>query len=129
MGVELDVLVAHAEHDLLFVATQVAQTSVLKHPKQAMTGFRALNGQTKPGLALSMIREKFTSVPVDQNNRSLRITTILFTESSVFEMLLRGHAPNSEPFRRWVTEEVLSTIRKTGKYDAEQSTNSAVLRT
>ncbi|AZC58615.1 hypothetical protein C4K34_4464 [Pseudomonas chlororaphis subsp. piscium] len=38
-------------------------------------------------------------------------------------MLLRGHAPASEPLRKWVTEEVLPTIRKTGKYDAEQSTN------
>jgi prophage antirepressor-like protein len=44
-------------------------------------------------------------------------------------MLLRGHATASEPFRKWVTEEVLPTIRKTGNYDAEQSTNPAVLRT
>lgn len=32
-------------------------------------------------------------------------------------MLLRGHAPQSEPFRKWVTEEVLPSIRKTGTYD------------
>ncbi|AZD62164.1 hypothetical protein C4K18_4205 [Pseudomonas chlororaphis subsp. aurantiaca] len=48
---------------------------------------------------------------------------MLLTESSVYEMLARGHAPQTEPFRRWVFEEVLPTIRKTGKYDAEQSTN------
>jgi hypothetical protein len=47
----------------------------------------------------------------------------LMDEPRVYQMLLRGHAPASEPFRKWVTEEVLPTIRKTGKYDAEQSTN------
>ncbi len=47
----------------------------------------------------------------------------LFPESTIYQMLLRGHAPASEPFRKWVTEEVLPTIRKTGKYNAEESTN------
>lgn len=36
-------------------------------------------------------------------------------------MLLRGNAPQSEPFRKWVTEEVLPTIRKMGFYDAAKS--------
>lgn len=29
----------------------------------------------------------------------------------------------SEPFRKWVAKEVLPTVRKIGKYVAEQSTN------
>lgn len=37
-------------------------------------------------------------------------------------MLLRGHAPASEPFRKWVTEEVLPSIRKTGAYNVNEST-------
>lgn len=53
----------------------------------------------------------------------------MLTESEAYTMLLRSNAPQTEPFRRWVTEEVLPTIRKTGKYDAEESTNPAVLRT
>lgn len=36
-------------------------------------------------------------------------------------MLLKGTAPQSEPLRRWVTEEVLPTIRKKGSYDAAKS--------
>lgn len=123
MGIELDVLVGHPEHDLLFVAYQVAAASGLKHPKQAISDFRNLKGQGQPGMPLSLVREKLTRLPVDQNGRSLRITTILFSEPEVYKMLMRGHAPQSEPFRKWVTEEVLPTIRKTGKYDAESSTN------
>ncbi|WP_332262049.1 Bro-N domain-containing protein [Pseudomonas alkylphenolica] len=55
--------------------------------------------------------------------------TWVMSESDVYQMLLRGHSPRSEPFRKWVTEEVLPTIRKTGKYNAEDSSNPAVLRT
>jgi len=37
-------------------------------------------------------------------------TSVLFTESQTYQMLLRGHAPASEPFRKWVTEVVLPSI-------------------
>lgn len=47
----------------------------------------------------------------------------LMPESSLYTMLLRGHAPQSEPFRKWVTEEVLPTIRKTGQYNAAESSD------
>lgn len=40
-----------------------------------------------------------------------------------------GHCPASEPFRKWVTEEVLPTIRKTGKYNAEESSDPIALGT
>lgn len=62
-------------------------------------------------------------LPLDQGGKKLRSTTTLFTEAETYQMLLRGHAPQSEPFRKWVTEEVLPSIRKTGKYNAEDSTN------
>lgn len=46
----------------------------------------------------------------------------------MYSMLLRGHAKASEPYRKWVAEEVLPTIRKTGKYNAEDSTNPIAAR-
>lgn len=36
MGIELDVLVGHPEHELLFVATQVARAAGLKDPSNAV---------------------------------------------------------------------------------------------
>ncbi|MNJ71902.1 hypothetical protein D3C77_684980 [compost metagenome] len=42
-------------------------------------------------------------------------------------MLLRSRAPQTEPFRKWVTEEVLPTIRKTGQYSAAESDNPIAL--
>jgi prophage antirepressor-like protein len=122
MGIELDVLIGHPEHDLLFVATQVGRAAGLKDPGSSIrtskrrlpTGTVALSSLT----ALSAV-----SLPKEPNGCSLRVTTVLMPESTVYDMLLKGRAPQSEPFRKWVTEEVLPTIRKTGKYDAEQSTN------
>jgi prophage antirepressor-like protein len=34
----------------------------------------------------------------------------VITEAGLYETLLRGHSPQTEPFRKWVTEEVLPTI-------------------
>lgn len=121
MGIELDVLVGHPEHDLLFVASQVAAAAGLGNPKAAVHNNRQWR---KSGVQLgTLVQLSDTSLPRDSQGRRLRITSVMFSESEVYTMLLSGKAPQSEPFRRWVTEEVLPIIRKTGKYDAEQSTN------
>ena len=125
MGIELDVLVGHPEHDLLFLATQVMKAAGLRDPKGVIyveakkaepTGHMVRVGKVAT-LVVNLATYEFTS-------RMPRLyDTWLATEANVYKMLLRGHSPQSEPFRKWVTEEVLPTIRKTGKYDAEQSTN------
>jgi len=123
MGIELDVLVGHPEHDLLFVATQVAQAAGLKNPKQVLYKYRQLHGDVSWPLG-ELVKEKFTiDYPVESHGKKARKNTVMMTEHDLYRWLLRGHAPASEPFRRWVTEEVLPTIRKTGKYNAEESTN------
>ncbi|WP_200992812.1 BRO-N domain-containing protein [Pseudomonas cichorii] len=132
MGIELDVLVGHPEHELLFVATQVGHAAGLKDAtgstKQSLRTMQR-QGQ-KGGIQLKELINKpeFSSALTD----AICIAALkvprwrdmwFMGEESLYAMLLRGHSPKSEPFRRWVTEEVLPTIRKTGKYDAEQSTN------
>lgn len=122
MGIELDVLVGHPEHDLLFVATQVARAAGLKDPGGSIRNAKRKN--LEGCLYLSGLMDKSSmSLPKEPNGASLRTTTVLMTEAKVYDMMLKGKAPQTEPFRRWVTEEVLPTIRKTGKYDAESSTN------
>lgn len=117
MGIELDVLVGHPDHELLFVATQVARTAGLKYPSQSVAQVRGIFGS---GEHLAEIHKKysFEAKPV-----GMRKDVVLFSEAEVYQMLLRGHAPASEPFRKWVTEEVLPTIRKTGSYNAADSEN------
>ncbi|WJM52458.1 BRO family protein [Pseudomonas asiatica] len=125
MGIELDVLAGHPEHDLLFVATQVARAAGLKHPAESIRNARQGFGAGHP--LSTLIQENCISLPTDIHGRRLRSNTVIFTESELYAMLLRGHAPQSEPFRRWVTEEVLPTIRKTGQYNAAESSDPIAL--
>ena len=43
---------------------------------------------------------------------------IVINESGVYSLALRSRKPEAKPFRKWVTAEVLPTIRKTGQYIA-----------
>ena len=127
MGIELDVLVGHPEHDLLFVATQVARASGLKNPSHAVSNYQRCAGQPAGLIAWESVRQAYHQM-IDPSNthlavRNLQARSWLASEEWVYSMLLKGHAPASEPFRKWVTEEVLPTIRKTGSYNAEGSTN------
>lgn len=42
--------------------------------------------------------------------------TTIINESGLYNVILRSDKPEAKPFRKWVTSEVLPTIRKTGGY-------------
>jgi prophage antirepressor-like protein len=41
---------------------------------------------------------------------------VTITESGLYTLIIRSNKPQAKPFRRWVTHEVLPSIRKTGGY-------------
>ena len=43
---------------------------------------------------------------------------VVINESGLYHAVLKSRKPEAKPFRKWVTSEVLPTIRKTGKYEA-----------
>ena len=45
-----------------------------------------------------------------------RKETILINESGLYSLILSSKLPSAKKFKRWVTSEVLPTIRKTGGY-------------
>ena len=54
---------------------------------------------------------------------------LFITESGLYSLILRSNKPNAKPFRKWVTSEVLPSIRKTGSYTmALPKTYSEALR-
>lgn len=121
MGIELDVLLGHPEHDLLFIATQVARAAGLKNPKNATQIAKGQAGTLQARDLEAKVPNLGTLDTVKATGPRWR-DSWLFSEAVVYQMLLRGHAPASEPFRKWVTEEVLPSIRKTGSYDVNEST-------
>lgn len=125
MGIELDVLVGHPEFELLFVATQVARAVGLKAPSVSVAKARERLGigrQLHEAADLN-VNQRLVLPSLRAKNGTLRRDAVMLTESECYRMLMRGHAPQSEPFRQWVTEEVLPAIRKTGSYNAKESTN------
>lgn len=47
--------------------------------------------------------------------------TTFVTESGLYTVILRSDAENAKPFRRWVTKEVLPSLRKYGTYSTDKS--------
>lgn len=46
----------------------------------------------------------------------------IINESGLYTVILRSDKPQAKPFRKWVTGEVLPSIRKTGSYQTSQPT-------
>jgi len=53
---------------------------------------------------------------------------VTVSEAGLYRVILRSDKPNTEPFRRWVTHEVLPAIRKTGSYSLAPRTLQEALR-
>lgn len=45
--------------------------------------------------------------------------TTFVTESGLYSVILRSDKPEAKKFRKWITSEVLPSIRKTGRYETE----------
>lgn len=47
--------------------------------------------------------------------------SIIINESGLYNVILRSDKPEAKPFRKWVTSEILPSIRKTGSYSINES--------
>lgn len=53
-------------------------------------------------------------------NGTLVSKTILINESGLYSLILRSNLPKAKKFKRWVTSEVLPSIRKHGMYATDE---------
>ena len=63
--------------------------------------------------------------PEDKGTLPIRETAyetraILINESGLYSLILSSKLPQAKAFKRWVTSEVLPSIRKTGRYELPQ---------
>ncbi len=54
--------------------------------------------------------------------------TIFITESGLYTVILRSDKPNAKKFRKWVTSEVLPSIRKTDSYHLPSTYKEALIQ-
>lgn len=55
-----------------------------------------------------------------QNGNVVKTQTTLINESGLYSLILSSKLPSAKEFKRWVTSEVLPSIRQTGSYSTEQ---------
>ena len=63
--------------------------------------------------------EKDTIGTTDRTKAELWQRTTIISESGLYSLILRSTKPEAKEFKKWVTSEVLPSIRKTGVYSKE----------
>ena len=53
----------------------------------------------------------------------------LVNESGTYALILRSNKPKAREFRKWITSEVLPTLRKTGRYELKPQKRGVVRKT
>ena len=84
-------------------------------------------GYAKPLNALATHIDKDDSLKqglIDSMGRTQK--TIFINESGLYSLILSSKLPTAKKFKRWVTSEVLPSIRKTGAYIPNQESESDV---
>ncbi|MCC4906929.1 phage antirepressor [Microbacterium sp. cx-59] len=62
----------------------------------------------------------------DRLGREQRATVV--SEAGVYEVVIRSDAPSARPFRRWLTHEVLPSIRRTGSFTTPETREQLLAR-
>lgn len=76
-------------------------------------------GYSQPGHMLRMLDDDEKGLhKVDTHGGTQQMSTI--TESGLYKAIFNSRKPEAKAFNRWVTKEVIPTIRKTGQYQAPQ---------
>lgn len=66
--------------------------------------------------------KRIEGIPREAQNGLLVTRIALINESGLYSLILSSKLPNAKRFKRWVTSEVLPTIRKTGTYSSKPET-------
>ncbi|MGY0301497.1 Bro-N domain-containing protein [Xylella fastidiosa subsp. multiplex] len=87
-----------------FVATDVCTALGYRNPSKA--------------LGDHLDSDERTTINVPTPNATLGVPTNIISESGLYALILRSRKPEARKFAKWVTSEVLPSIRKTGSYTA-----------
>ena len=87
-----------------------------------------LLGYAKPqnAIATHVDDEDKTLAPIQGGCSTGTQNTIIINESGLYSLILSSKLPTAKEFKRWVTSEVLPSIRKSGGYNADATMQSVV---
>ena len=84
-------------------------------------------GYAKPenAIATHVDEEDKTSTLIQGTGSNYKSKAIIINESGVYALIFGSKLPKAKKFKRWVTSEVLPSIRKTGSYNSIPKERSA----
>lgn len=88
-----------------FVAKDVCEILEIANARDAVA---TLDGDEKDGVGIT-----------DTIGREQKTTVV--SESGLYALIFKSRKPEAKAFRKWVTSEVLPSIRKTGKYSVQKT--------
>ena len=76
---------------------------------------------TNPSKSIELINEDDLTKRdiIDKLGRKQGVNVV--NESGLYTLIIRSNKPNAKEFQRWITKDVLPSIRKTGKYETNQT--------
>ena len=81
---------------------------------------------SNPSMVASRLDEDEKGISQTYTLGGMQNMTII-SESGLYAVILRSDKPQAKPFRKWVTSEVLPSIRKTGAYHAPNADIGAIV--
>ena len=80
-------------------------------------------GYAKPenAIATHVDEEDKTSTLIQGTGSNYKSKAVIINESGLYSLILSSKLPAAKKFKRWVTSEVLPSIRKTGSYTAKHA--------
>lgn len=77
-------------------------------------------GLSNPKVVAERLDEDEVSLTYITDSLGRKQETTVVNESGLYNVILRSDKPEAKPFRKWVTAEVLPSIRKTGSYSTKE---------
>lgn len=86
-------------------------------------------GYAKPenAIATHVEAEDKTTTLIQGTGSNYKSKTVIINESGLYSLILSSKLPGAKEFKRWVTSEVIPSIRKTGAYMTQETLEAAIL--
>jgi prophage antirepressor-like protein len=104
-------------NEIWFKGVDVAKALNIKEPKNSIRN-NLDEKNIRKYKELSNVRRGLSNHPLNMHP-----DTMFMNESGLYTFLLRSRMPAAGPFVKWVTEEILPSIRKNNKYEIANENN------
>ena len=107
-------VLTHADGNLWFIGKEVAEKLGYEDPSKMYARIDEEDKQTVN------VKDFAPAILADANSKAR--TMILINESGLYVAVLGSKKPEAKEFKRWVTKDILPSIRKTGGYGQSSAT-------